>query len=313
MWVGVRNLYNSVLLIDKPAGITSYSVIDYLKRVSGQKKIGHCGTLDKFASGLLVVCTGQATKLSRYFLNSDKRYLATIQLGITTDTGDCTGSIVNRKDKSDLAKEDIINTVECFRGKIRQMPPLYSALKVNGKRASDLVRNGEKVELNEREIYIHNLLITDIDLNNLQVSIDVTCSKGTYIRSLARDIGERLEAGGHLSELRRIESGKFSVKNAAAPEEVKEYIEGGIVNRNFFQSPVNALSDFSAIVVNKNAAEKVKNGAFFLKDDAVAITRKDKNFFIILDENENLIAIADIDIDKWHIDYKNVFNQCLVF
>lgn len=300
---------NSVLLIDKQPGITSYEVIKQLKKISGEKKIGHSGTLDKFASGLLIVCTGWATKLTKYFLDSDKRYIGTIRLGIKTDTCDPEGNITEYGDLLKLNTQLIETIPEQFSGTLRQMPPVYSALKIKGKRASDLTRNGEKVDIKKRTINIRKLDIIKIDLDNYRITIDVSCSKGTYIRSLARDIGEHLGVGGYLEQLRRISSGNLTIENAATTNEIQKFISSRQINKNFLLTPREALSFLSLIIVKKNVIKNILNGAFFRKDDIISLENKQNKHFLILDEEENLIAIADIDIDNWHIKYLNVFNN----
>jgi tRNA pseudouridine55 synthase len=301
---------NSVLLIDKPAGQTSFDTISILKKILKTKKIGHSGTLDKFASGLLIICTGWATKLTRYFLESDKRYIGTVKLGITTDTDDLTGNIIENKEVKNLDPEDINNLPGKFIGESYQLPPLYSALKINGRRASDLTREGKNISLNRRKININKLDILKIDLDNSTVEIDVTCSKGTYIRSLARDIGEYLGTGAHLAGLRRIASGNFTIENAATIDEVIKS-EGNsctTIDKKFLLRPEEALSTFSSIIIKNIIIKKIVNGAFFDKKDVIEIRDRKRNPFIILDEEENLIAIADVDINNWLIKYLNVFN-----
>lgn len=302
---------NSVLLIDKPAGQTSFDTISILKKILKIKKIGHSGTLDKFASGLLIICTGWATKLTRYFLESDKRYIGTLKLGFTTDTDDLTGNIIENKEVKILNPEDINNLPEKFTGESYQLPPLYSALKINGRRASDLTREGKNISLNRRKININKLDILKIDLDNSTVEIDVTCSKGTYIRSLARDIGEYLGTGAHLAGLRRIASGNFTIENAATIDEIIESVGKcrTTIDKKFLLRPEEALSTFSSIIIKNIIIKKIINGAFFDKNDVIEIRDRNRNPFIILDEEENLIAIADIDIDNWLIKYLNVFNR----
>lgn len=300
---------NSILITDKQSGITSYTLINQLKKILGIKKIGHSGTLDKFASGLLIICTGWATKITRYFLESDKRYIGTIRLGLKTTTCDPEGEITEYGDLSKLKFNLIDKIPEKFSGNIRQMPPVYSALKIKGKRASDLAREGKEVIIKERTVNIKNLDIIKIDLDNSRITIDVSCSKGTYIRSLASDIGEYLGVGGYLEKLRRISSGNLTIENAATIDEIREFIGGRQADKNFLLTPREALSFLSVIKVKKNIIKNILNGAFFGKDDIISLEEKDNKHFIILDEEENLIAIADIDIDNWYIKYLNVFNN----
>ncbi len=300
---------NSVFLIDKHAGITSFEVIKELKHLLNLKKIGHSGTLDKFASGLLVVCTGWATKLNRYFLDSDKRYIGTIKLGVTTDTLDSEGKVTVIKEISGPILNSIQKIPEKFTGFISQLPPDYSALKIKGKRASDRIRKGEKIILNARDVKISKLDILKIDLDNYRLTIDVTCSKGTYIRSLARDIGSYLGTGGHLENLRRISSGNFTIENAATLEEIKNHADGKPIDKNFSLRPGEALSHLSSIIIKNSVKFKIFNGASFIKDDIISVNNKSSSQFTIFDEEENLIAIAEVDIDNCFIKYLNVFNN----
>jgi tRNA pseudouridine55 synthase len=270
--------------------------------------MGHCGTLDRFASGLLVICTGYATKLTRYFLDSDKRYIGTIKLGIITDTFDSDGKVKEIKQINNLSAESVYKINEVFTGELEQLPPLYSALKIGGKRASDLARRGEKLSLQKRKIIIRKLNILKIDLDNKSIEIDVTCSKGTYIRSLAADIGEYLGTGAHLAILQRVASGIFNLENAATIDELKKYACGSVINKKFLLKPTEALKDFSSLKVKDNIRTRILNGAFFAREDIISIDNSGKTPFIILDEEENLIAIADVDITNWLVKYLNVFN-----
>ena len=302
----ISGFNNAVILLDKPAGKTSFDTISGLKRLIGIKKIGHSGTLDKFASGLLVVCTGGATRLTRYFLESDKRYTGTIRLGLETDTCDITGDVISEKGSESLPEKDVIDAVSEFSGWMKQMPPVYSSLKVGGKRASDRVRSGEEVFLEPRDIRIDSFRITGISIDRGEVDFDITCSKGTYIRSIARDLGEKLGTGACLSVLRRVESGQFSIENAADLDTVKRFIDGE-GNGSFIMEPVEALKGFGTMTVDKTATAKVMNGAFFSKGDVIIYENRGDKPFMILDEEKNLIAIAEIDIDKWLISYNSVF------
>ncbi len=299
---------NSVILIDKLPGWTSFDTINELKKIINVKKIGHSGTLDKFASGLLVICTGWATKLTAYFLNSEKRYIGTIQLGVTTDTCDPEGKIIEQRETGSLTHDSFRGIREKFTGEIEQMPPSYSALKISGRRASDLAREGKEISLSRRKINIRKLDILKIDLDNSKITIDVTCSKGTYIRSLARDIGEFIGTGAYLEGLRRIVSGNFTIENAATIDEIKK-TDDILIKRNFLLKPEEALKDFSCIIVKDIIRKKILNGVFFQKDDIIHISNNKSNPFIILDEEENIIAIANVDIDNWLINYLNVFNR----
>lgn len=296
---------NRVVLIDKPPGITSNEAINRLKKISSVKKIGHCGTLDKAASGLLIMCTGRFTRLSTYLMAEDKEYLAEIKLGSSTDTDDAEGNIIKEGDFSRLEPADVQKTVCSFAGELLQTPPSYSALKLKGRRASDIARSGLDVELKPRSVNIHSIEILNLSLADGYIMLRVHCSKGTYIRSLARDIGEKLGCTAHLSALRRTTSGYFTVDNAATIEEIESE---RLVDKKFILKPSEALIGFNTVIVPEDSASKVLNGGFFPEADALIDIKNSGTVFAVKDINENLIAIADIDVEKWHIRYLNVFN-----
>lgn len=300
---------NAVILLDKPEGKTSFDMISAVKRITGIKKIGHSGTLDKFATGLMVICTGNATRLTRFFLEDDKRYTGRIQLGITTDTCDITGEIISEKSFSSIDWNSAGDILSQFIGSINQIPPKYSALKINGKRASDRVRSGEDITLAGRDVNIYSIDVKETDPILGYVDFDVFCSKGTYIRSLARDFGERIGTGACLSRLRRTSSGAFNILQAATIDQLQHVADNGdLNNKPFLMSPMEVLKGFSKIVLNDAGKARVSNGALFNREDVISLELKDSEFFIIADNQENLIAIADIDIDKWLIIYNCVFN-----
>lgn len=300
---------NDILLVDKPEGLTSFEVVKRVKRIAGTRKVGHSGTLDRFASGLLVICTGKMTRLTQYFLESDKRYRAVIQLGTSTETDDFEGEVIRRGSFEALTPDEVARGLSGFLGAIEQLPPQYSALKVQGKRASDRVRNGEEVILKTRQVSIHEIEFIGYDSEKGQVECEIACSKGTYIRSIARDLGEILGCGAYLAALRRLESGRFSVDRAATLEELEGFDVGDSEGADFRMSPLEALGDFSMLTVSEDAARRVSTGAFFQREEVICLEKKEKNSYVIVDEKKNLIAIADIDIDKWHINYRNVLSS----
>ncbi len=304
----LKELANAILLIDKPAGKTSHETIKEVQRITGAAKIGHAGTLDRFASGLLIHCTGQATKLARYLLEDNKTYTGTIKLGVSTDSHDIEGNIIEIKQPVSVTVESIRAAARGFIGEIVQIPPQLSALKIRGKRASDRVRRGEQVTLAGRKVLISDFTVHDIDPDNSRFSFRVSCSKGTYIRSLARDIGQVLGTGAHVESLRRTAAGIFSIEDAVTLAELDEYAGGLRADSRFIVAPVPALRNFGKMVVNESARVRILNGANFDVDSAIDIVDKGGKMFIIVDENRNLIAIADVDLKKWQIKYMNVFN-----
>ena len=202
-----------VLLVDKPVGPTSHDIVDRLRKTAGTRKVGHAGTLDPFASGLLLMLLGPATRLAEYFLGMDKHYLATVHLGVETSTHDTEGVVVSESDGwGALGEAEVEAALEGFRGPILQKPPVYSAKKVRGEAAHRRTRRGEDVELEAVGVEIHDLRLVGMEMPRLH--LEVCCSSGTYIRALARDLGRSMGVGGHLSALRRTGIGSFEVASA---------------------------------------------------------------------------------------------------
>jgi len=202
-----------IVLVDKPAGPTSHDVVAKMRKLFNTRKVGHAGTLDPMATGMLVIGIGRATRLLGYFTAHDKEYLGTIRLGISTTTDDAQGDLVTQSSASHITESEILETVRDFRGPIMQQPSAVSAIKIDGKRAYTRVRDGEAISIPSRSVMINDLEIVSIiripELEVVDVRVRVVCSAGTYIRALARDIGAQLEVGGHLIELRRTRSGVF--------------------------------------------------------------------------------------------------------
>jgi len=206
------DLYDGIVLIDKRGGKTSFDVVKTVRKILRIKKVGHAGTLDPFATGLLVILLGQGTKLSPYLMSGEKIYRATMRLGVETDTQDPTGRVIQTKTVPDLEPEYIREKTLGFLGEVEQVPPIFSAVKYKGKRAYELARKGLKVELKKRKVRISSLKVLTVDLPD--VIMEITCSGGTYIRSLAADLGRQFGTGAHLKALRRLSSGPFAVKDA---------------------------------------------------------------------------------------------------
>ena len=219
----IRNHIDGILLIDKPQDWTSHDVVNFVRRRFKLSKTGHCGTLDPFATGLLVLLLGKATKLQEQLMGQDKTYTGSILFGSETDTEDRTGKITASADTSRLKVEDITAAVARFVGPQTQTPPMVSALKVNGQPLYKLARKGKTVERAPRPIMIHSFDLLDIRLEKAEADFVVRCSKGTYIRTLAADLGRALGCGAHLQELRRLESGSLHVEQASSVEDIKTW------------------------------------------------------------------------------------------
>ena len=214
-----------MLLVDKPQGVTSHDVVARARRLLGTRKVGHAGTLDPMATGLLLLGVDSATRLLTYLVGLDKEYTATIRLGIATDTDDAEGAVVATRDASGVADADIARGIAALTGRIAQRPSTYSAIKVDGRRAYDRARAGEEVELVARPVTIHafDLLSTRRTGEAIDLDVRVACSSGTYIRALARDLGADLGVGGHLTALRRTRIGPFSVADAVTLPDPREH------------------------------------------------------------------------------------------
>lgn len=203
---------NGILLLDKPAGLTSNKALQIVKAIYQAQKAGHTGSLDPLATGMLPICFGEATKISNYLLEAKKRYRFTCRLGVVTTTGDAEGEIISTRDVPDLSGQDIENVLQQFRGEIEQVPPMYSALKHNGERLYDLARQGIEVERKPRNVTIYDLTL--VNFQDDQLELEALCSKGTYIRTLAQDIGEQLGCGASISALHRLAVGPFDKPEA---------------------------------------------------------------------------------------------------
>jgi tRNA pseudouridine55 synthase len=209
---------DNILIVDKPAGMTSHDVVDCVRRKFNIKKVGHCGTLDPMATGVLVILTGKATKLSAKLSCDDKEYICSMKLGISTDTHDSTGTITRQNTAEGISSKHINETILSFMGHQKQIPPMVSAKYHKGQRLYKLARKGIVVERDPVDIEIKCIDIISVSVDDIQLSI--TCSKGTYIRTLCHDIGKKLGCGAHMSSLRRIRSGEFHIKDAVELQDI---------------------------------------------------------------------------------------------
>jgi tRNA pseudouridine55 synthase len=248
---------DGILLIDKNEAETSYEVVRMVKSALKIKKVGHAGTLDPFATGLLIILLGQGTKLSPFVMSENKVYLATMRLGIETDTLDSTGRVVRKSAVPDLSVKHIREKAEYFVGDIEQTPPLYSAVKYKGTRAYKLARRGQEFVLKKRTVTIFSLRILSVDLPD--VTLEVKCSSGTYIRSLAADLGEELGPGGHLKSLRRLACGSFYTEDALCSKEISTG-NNGLLLRDKVIPLRAALPNMREIEVEHDIAEKIRHG-----------------------------------------------------
>ncbi|CUS37051.1 tRNA pseudouridine synthase B [Candidatus Nitrospira nitrificans] len=255
---GLRDALDGVLIVHKEAGWTSHDVVAKVRRLLGGSKVGHAGTLDPSATGVLPILVGRATRVAEYLINWDKEYHAVLRLGETTDTQDATGQVLSRVDPCEVTEDMLQAVIARFRGEQRQLPPMYSAVKVGGQPLYKAARAGRTVDRAERSIMIHQLEITA--LHGRDVALRIVCSKGTYVRTLCADIGQALGVGGHLSALERRRVGPLSIEQALTIDQVADHLTMRTLSRQFI-SVDQLLVQFPAVVVNAEQAQRVLNGS----------------------------------------------------
>lgn len=274
------------LNVYKPKGMTSHDVVSCMRRVTKVKQIGHTGTLDPFAEGVLPICIGKATRLIEY-LADDKEYLATVKFGVTTDSYDLDGAVVKTSNKK-VSEQDILDLLPSFRGAISQMPPIYSAIKVKGKKLYEYARSGEEVKIEPRQVFIEKLEMKNFDEVEQTAEILVKCSKGTYIRSIAHDLGEMAGCGAHLIKLVRTQAGKFLIENSINLDNfsTKDFVSENLIN------PLSIL-DCKKVFVNDIEQAKIKNGVAIKNRNDILL-----NEVVILQYNDIISAVGLVDGDK---------------
>lgn len=253
----VKDAISGVLVVDKPVGMTSHDVVQAVRTGTGLRRAGHTGTLDPRASGVLVILVGPAVRLSEFVSASDKRYQAIIRLGSSTDTFDAEGKLTVSSVPVTVTEAQFEQALEKFVGEIEQIPPPYSAVKVRGRKAYEMAREGEEVDLAPRKITVHHLEV--LEWAPPEVVIDVHCSSGTYVRSLANDLGITLGCGAYLVGLRRTKSGRFSLREATPLRKLQEAFQAG----NWYQYLIpaaEALAEWPAIELSPDAVETVRHG-----------------------------------------------------
>lgn len=272
------------LNVNKPSGLTSYQVISQLKRYVGPIRIGHAGTLDPLATGVLPVALGKATRTVEFMHRFPKTYVAEIELGVTTDTYDTEGEIIATNDPSLIDSETVEETLKGFIGAIEQIPPAFSALKQNGRSLYELARRGEAVQIAARPVFIHHIKL--IEFNNPLVNIEAKCGSGTYIRSLAHDLGAILGVGAHLKNLKRVEYGEFNIKDSVALETI--YSIDDIIN-NLLPLEL-ALTNLPVIELDAAAADKIICGVIPIE---VASSMDESGVYKLHQKGRGLVAVAD--------------------
>lgn len=299
---------NGALIIDKPAGLTSHDVVARVRKIIGERRVGHTGTLDPFATGVLVVLAGRATRLAQFLSDSEKAYEAVIRLGYATETGDMTGTRVSgnftteTQRTTEFHREEIETAMASLRGEIEQTPPMYSAKKIGGRKLYELARRGEEVERQPIRITVSKLEAIPLDGSFIKVNDDqtadlrvrVVCSAGTYIRTLAEDLGKKLGVGGHLVELRRTGAGHFRIEDAITLEQLAEFSESKPAESKLI-SPDAALSHLPAIELTGDEVTRTIHGIDLSVDDRVVLNWEGGQAVRMRSPDNQLIAVGFYD------------------
>ena len=291
------------ICLDKPQDMTSFFAVRLMKKTVGEKKAGHTGTLDPLATGVLPVAFGGATRFIELFKSHDKSYDAEIKLGITTDTLDITGTVLTET-KSHIKREELEKVLEDFKGKIKQIPPMYSAIKKDGVRLYELARQGVEIEREEREVEIYSLDLTDFDEANQTFSISVSCSEGTYIRTLASDIGEKLSVGATMTKLRRTKALGFSLEDCVTLEELEKISKENRLHEVLFS--VEDAMQYDKLFVSAAQAKRFHNGGSL---ETVRIKQKTKKetYYRVYSQDKAFLGIGVTDDTNENLCVKRVY------
>lgn len=288
----LHSTMDGILIIDKPAGITSHDVVSRVRRILGTKRVGHTGTLDPFATGVMVILVGQATRLAQFLDKDEKEYEAVVRFGFDTDTGDRTGTPKSAaRSPNSLTSDDVRSVLDSFRGEIMQTPPMYSAKKVDGKKLYEHARKGETLERRSVAVTIHELEVVgdfatpEIGSSTLDLGLKVACSAGTYIRTLAEEIGRKIGVGAHLAELRRTRAGKFTFEQSLTLDQLDELTDP----QSKLLAMKGAVSHLPTIILPYDRLDKTKNG---LSTRIIETKFTDGEAIQMQDAGKNLIAIG---------------------
>lgn len=290
-------MINGIINVYKEKGYTSHDVVAKMRGILKIKKIGHTGTLDPDAEGVLPVCIGKATKLVDLITDKDKTYEAVLKLGITTDTQDITGQILSRREVT-VTKGEIEDAINSFIGEYMQLPPMYSAIKVNGKKLYELARQGIEVERKRRKVSIYDIRILKIDEEESEITVSVDCGKGTYIRTLLYDIGEKLGCGGTMKSLLRTAVGNFKLENAYKLSEIEELVQKDQIDTALV--PIDeVLSGYSKIFVAEEYSKLIYNGNPFQIKHVMEPKQKPSTDWVrVYDFDNEFIGIYQYDFDR---------------
>lgn len=285
---------DGIIVINKPLGKTSHDMVSFMRRMTGIKKIGHTGTLDPMAEGVLPICIGNATKVADMLTLSDKCYKAELVLGMTTDTLDSEGEILTEC-AVNCTEQEIREAIMSFVGEIEQIPPMYSAIKQDGKKLYELARKGVEVERKKRRVVINSIEIEDIDMEEHIIKMSVSCSKGTYIRTLCEDIGIKLGVGAYMNKLQRIKTGQFTIEQAKTVEEIREMANDGTLEENLI-SVDTMFMDLPKIELNQKQSKSIENGIQMTwrganENDRFRVYLRNGKFFCIATIKEGKLKI----------------------
>lgn len=279
-----------ILIVNKPQDFTSFDVVAKLRRIAGTRRIGHGGTLDPMATGVLPVFIGGATKAVNFAISQDKEYIAGFQLGVSTDTQDCTGTVLCHSEKR-VDTEQVKQALECFKGKIMQLPPMYSAIRVDGKRLYELARKGSKIERPKREITIFEIELLSFNEEKQLGLFRVLCSKGTYVRTLCHDLGEELGTYGMMSSLLRTRAGQYTLVQSHSLEEIEQ--AGQMDRLSEFLIPVESLFiSYPAMHIDEYGRRRAEHGAFILKEHTDAEEMPDKGTLVRAFYGDEFVMLA---------------------
>ena len=291
-------MYNGLINVYKEPGFTSMDAVAVLRGILKQKKIGHTGTLDPAAEGVLMVCLGNATKLCTFLEDKDKEYECRMLLGVTTDTEDTTGTVLEKKDV-DCNEEEIVEAIKSFLGDIKQIPPMYSALKKDGKKLYELAREGKVIEREARDIKIFRIDIKEINIP--YVTFTVHCSKGTYIRSLCRDIGEKLGCGGCMDHLKRTKVSFFEEKDSLKLSDIEALAKEGKIDK-FILKTEEVFKDLPSLYVLQESARIIDNGNPLLRTNVKSLVDEsrpsDKERYKVYNSQGDFCAVYEYDESK---------------
>lgn len=290
------------VFLDKPEGMTSFFAASRLRRIFSMKKIGHTGTLDPMATGVLPVALGGATRFIELIESHDKAYRATFILGKTTDTLDITGKVLSENEVA-VKKEDVEKALSFFRGEIKQLPPMYSAIKKDGVRLYDLARQGIEIEREERDVTIYSLELVETDEEKNEYTIDVSCSSGTYIRSLISDIGEKLSSGAVMTALKRTSANGIDIGECRSLEELEALKEEGALEKAVV--PVWEFIKYPRITVSDSQAKRFKNGGELFLDRVKGLS--ENTFYNIFSPEGNFLGIGEKDEEAGLLKVKRVY------